>query len=189
MAKKTVIAGSTVSAQQLKDFFRQIADGGITHLHMQAILERRNPFPDCMVKKAGTNIITVLADIPLVSRIATCRLDYDSIIDNSFPHDPTTVGEWEWKKFQFDSDDMSSEAVITAMNAEGYRPASLEHILAFHEKYPEGEEGDTLVALGSSCVIDCYRSVPYLSYLDESWVLLVSNWDGAWGGDVFLAVR
>lgn len=44
MAKKMVIAGSTVSAQQLKDLFRQIADGGITNLHMQAFLERRNPF-------------------------------------------------------------------------------------------------------------------------------------------------
>ncbi|MFZ2151588.1 MAG: hypothetical protein WAV09_00585 [Minisyncoccia bacterium] len=46
MAKKTVIVGSTVSAQQLKDLFRQIGDGGITHKHMQAFLERRNPFTE-----------------------------------------------------------------------------------------------------------------------------------------------
>ena len=52
MAQKTVIAGSTVSAQQLKDLFRQIADGGITNLHMQAFLERRNPFGESMATHA-----------------------------------------------------------------------------------------------------------------------------------------
>jgi len=40
----TVVAGSSVTASQLKDFFRQIDDGSIGHAHMQAILEHRNPF-------------------------------------------------------------------------------------------------------------------------------------------------
>lgn len=43
MAGKTVVAGSTVSASQLKDFFRQIDDGSINGQIMQAILEHRNP--------------------------------------------------------------------------------------------------------------------------------------------------
>lgn len=46
MAKKTVIVGSTVSAQQLGELLRQIADGGITREHLQAFLERRNPFTE-----------------------------------------------------------------------------------------------------------------------------------------------
>ena len=41
---KTVVAGSTVSASQLKDLFRQIDDGSINGQIMQAILEHRNPF-------------------------------------------------------------------------------------------------------------------------------------------------
>lgn len=44
MAVKTVVAGSTVSAPQLKDLFRQIEDGSINGHIMQAILEHRNPF-------------------------------------------------------------------------------------------------------------------------------------------------
>ncbi len=44
MAVKTVVAGSTVSAQQLKDLFRQIADGSLGGYEMQAFLDHRNPF-------------------------------------------------------------------------------------------------------------------------------------------------
>ena len=42
--KKTVVAGSSVTASQLKDFFRQIEDGSLGHSHIQAMLEHRNPF-------------------------------------------------------------------------------------------------------------------------------------------------
>ena len=44
MAAKTVIEGSTVSASQLKDFFRQIDERSLTSHHLQALLEHRNPF-------------------------------------------------------------------------------------------------------------------------------------------------
>jgi membrane-bound inhibitor of C-type lysozyme len=44
MANKTVIAGSSVTAPQLKDFFRQIDEGSITGMHLQALLEHCNPF-------------------------------------------------------------------------------------------------------------------------------------------------
>jgi hypothetical protein len=44
MAAKTVVEGSTVSASQLRDLFRQIADGGITGNHMQAFIEHRDPW-------------------------------------------------------------------------------------------------------------------------------------------------
>ena len=44
MAAKTVIEGSTVSASQLKDFFRQIDEGSLTGPHLQAFIEHRNPF-------------------------------------------------------------------------------------------------------------------------------------------------
>ncbi len=44
-AQKVVVKGSSgVAAAQLKDLFRQIADGSLTGDHLQAFLERRNPF-------------------------------------------------------------------------------------------------------------------------------------------------
>jgi hypothetical protein len=44
MSDKMVVKGSTVSARQLKDFFRQIDDGSLTGTMVQAILEHRDPF-------------------------------------------------------------------------------------------------------------------------------------------------
>lgn len=38
------VVGSSVTARQLKDLFRQIDDGSITGVHVQALLEHRNPF-------------------------------------------------------------------------------------------------------------------------------------------------
>lgn len=53
MATKNVIEGSNkVSAAQLKDFFRQIDEGGITGDHIQAILERKNPFGENIETKS-----------------------------------------------------------------------------------------------------------------------------------------
>ena len=44
MATKIVVGRSNVSAFQLSDFFRQIGDGSLNGIHLQALLEHRNPF-------------------------------------------------------------------------------------------------------------------------------------------------
>ena len=44
MADKTVVAGSSVTASQLKELFRQIDDQSLGHAEMQAFIEHRNPF-------------------------------------------------------------------------------------------------------------------------------------------------
>ena len=42
--KKMVIGGSSLTASQMKDFFRQVEEGSVTSCMFQAFLERRNPF-------------------------------------------------------------------------------------------------------------------------------------------------
>ena len=44
MGTKILVAGSNVSAPQLSDLFRQIGDGSINGIQLQAFLDRRNPF-------------------------------------------------------------------------------------------------------------------------------------------------
>ncbi len=44
--KKVVVEGSSVMASQLKDLWRQFADGSLTGKHLQAFLEHRNPFSE-----------------------------------------------------------------------------------------------------------------------------------------------
>ena len=41
---KVLVGGSTASASQLKDFFRQLEDGSLNGIHLQAFLDHRNPF-------------------------------------------------------------------------------------------------------------------------------------------------
>lgn len=42
--QKVVVEGSSVTAPQLSDFFRQIGDGSLSGYHLQALLDHRNPF-------------------------------------------------------------------------------------------------------------------------------------------------
>ncbi|MFA6315596.1 MAG: hypothetical protein WC648_04500 [Candidatus Paceibacterota bacterium] len=44
MATKIVVEGSTVSAPQLSDLFRQFGDRSLNGIHLQAFLDHRNPF-------------------------------------------------------------------------------------------------------------------------------------------------
>ncbi|MCC6290980.1 hypothetical protein IT398_02855 [Candidatus Nomurabacteria bacterium] len=50
---KVVVAGSDVTASQLKDLFRQIDDRSINGEIIQAVLDHRNPFPEVGVLKSG----------------------------------------------------------------------------------------------------------------------------------------
>ncbi len=43
---KVLVAGSSVAASQLKDLFRQIEDGSITHRRLQLFLDHQNPWDD-----------------------------------------------------------------------------------------------------------------------------------------------
>ncbi|MDP3962834.1 MAG: hypothetical protein Q8Q03_03140 [bacterium] len=44
MGTKVLVGGSTVSAPQLQDFFRQIADGSINGYNLQRFLDHQDPF-------------------------------------------------------------------------------------------------------------------------------------------------
>lgn len=57
-AQKVVVDGSTVSARQMKDFWRQVDDGSITGETLQAFLEHRNPFE----KVINNAMFTVTSD-------------------------------------------------------------------------------------------------------------------------------
>lgn len=60
MGNKILVEGSTVSAPQLSDLFRQIGDGSINGIHMQAFLDRRNPFGLDGVKVDWEKVYTML---------------------------------------------------------------------------------------------------------------------------------
>lgn len=97
------------------------------------------------------DIITVAGDISLSDRIIIGKYygDVDHrITEENFPHNPLSVGEWEWRLFYFGRN-ISSEPAISAIYAAGWQPAWIEHLLAFGSKFPEHQRRYPIIALGS----------------------------------------
>ena len=137
-------------------------DGGYWYEKLRLLLREPAVIPATAVQ-AATQTIVVAADISLTDRIAAGRYDCTNplITEENFPHDPTSVGEWEWKIFHF-GHNISSEKVIGAMVTDGWQPALIEHVLAFGEKYPDEQGKYSVVGLGSSCIVSSSRGVSYL---------------------------
>jgi len=76
MATKIVVAGSTVSASQLKDFFRQVEDRSIDGNIMQAILEHRNPF--AFERNEHGHVVLTLTGLDLMGVAEIERLEAGS---------------------------------------------------------------------------------------------------------------
>lgn len=89
---------------------------------------------------------------------------------------------------------ISSNAAVAEMDRLGYRPATIEELLAFGAANPEIQRQFPIVALGSTCVPDGYHSVACL-YGDKGGSererhLNLHWWRGGWvDSDRFLAVR
>ena len=108
-------------------------------------------------------------------------VDSDITIEN-FPEQE--IRSSDYKLYNF-ARSISSEDAIKEMEKDGFAPANIFELLSW-----SGWNGkDYVVGLGSSFVLDGYRSVPYLGGwsgrgLDLDW------WDGEWCDDYrFLAVR
>lgn len=105
--------------------------------------------------------ITVTSD-PLISRIAVGEYDESNtgINQENFPDDPTAVGEWLWRLFDFERD-ISSEDAARAITACGWQPAKLDHLLALGAKYPREQLNYPITAVGS-CSATRFPVVPLL---------------------------
>jgi hypothetical protein len=86
--------------------------------------------------------------------------------------------------------DISSDSAVAEMDKMGYRPATIEELLAFGASNPDIQKQFPIVALGSSCVVHGSRRVVYLHGDGSERALDLSWWDDDWRGDYqFLAVR
>jgi len=136
--------------------------------------------PPHEVEKRDT--ITVMS-LPLAERIARGKYDWtnEDLTENHLPHDPTSVGEWEWKLVHFGKR-VSPKTAVAAVQVSSWTPATLEHLLSFGEKYPKEQRKYTIIALGSSialgslCVIYDGRFVPGLWSGDSKRFLNLFCW-------------
>ncbi len=165
-------------------------DGGYWYEKLRLLLREPAVVPAlAAVAEVATQTLTVLANISLADRIAAGKYSgyiNRAITEENLPHDPTSVGEWEWKIFHFGQ--ISSEDATVAMVANDWQPAKLEHILVFGEKYPDEQRKYPIVGLGSSRVGG--RGVPSLRGDDLGRSLHLDTWRADWRDNYrFLAVR
>jgi hypothetical protein len=174
MAKKVIEGSDKVSASQLKDFFRQIEEGGITGNHIQAILERRNPFAETLEAKQNSSVrqffqLEIDGTKTLEQMIADGKYDWKNsdINEKNFPIKDKTKRTATIELFHFVKD-ISSENAIKAMAKEDFRPATIEELLALGAKQPELQKEFPIIALGSVWRLPFgLRGVPGLYWSDS----------------------
>lgn len=135
--------------------------------------------------------IVVDYSLSLEQMIAAGKYDWSNsdITAKRFPLKGSGKVELEPKLFYFGRD-MSSDNVIAEMDKEGFRPCTIEELLAIGEQHPELQRKFPLVALGSVAEIDGNRSVACHGRFDSRRGLSLDWFDVDWDGVYrFPAVR
>jgi len=140
-------------------------------------------------KARSIYLVAVDCTMSLVDMIAAGKYDWvnSDIKAENFPIEGKVKADVAMRLFHFDKD-MSTDAVKAEMDKEGWKPASIWHLLFFGAKYPELQKQFPIVALGSVW----HGSVAYLGWysVDRQRVLGLDRIECDWVGDWrFLAVR
>ena len=158
MAKKNVIEGSNkVSASQLKDFFRQIDEGGINGDQIQAILERRNPFGHTLELKSrpiSTNEILYEIEVDGTKTLNQLnkKCNYKFEVTTPTFDDFIIINKTKRKIFikLFNYNDrLTSFEITEKMLKENFQPSTLEEILCLVDYQPQLRTQFSIVALGT----------------------------------------
>jgi hypothetical protein len=165
----------------LKD--KKLAD----EIAKQIMAERGITIPD------GCEVLSVDYALKLIDAITAAAFDWknDDIVEKNFPNQAHETGEknLQVKLYYYDKD-MSSEDVVSAMDKDGFRPATLRELLAYAAKNSDEQRKPAIAGLGSVWSRGDERFVPYFYLSGRQWKLCLSWWSGSWGGNYrFLAVR
>lgn len=111
----------------------------------------------------SAHTLTVNYDLPLADMVKVGGYGWvdENITPTNFPPSGKGTMKVEGALFHFGKS-MKSEAVITEMEKQGYRPATIAELLALGQTKPDLQREYPIVALGSSCVVGGNRSVPCL---------------------------
>lgn len=141
--------------------------------------------------QAACNTITVLPNLSLAERTNAGSYGWvnSDITEKCFPHDPTTIGEWEWELVGYDRN-ISSEVAKAALEVDGWVVAKWEHELAFGAAFPEAQRKNPIIALGSVCSVLGLRCVLALWRDGGGRGVGLNGWGADWRpGFRFLRVR
>jgi hypothetical protein len=182
-------------ANELKMAFRRagyeagdvkaLSEGDVLAQVREVLLGRARIVPIEMemlpVAQATCNTFTVLPNLSLAERINAGSYGWvnSDIIEKRFPHNPTTVGTWEWELAGFNHG-ISSEDAKVALEVDGWIVAKWEHELAYGAAFPEAQRRNPIIALGSVCEMLGYRRVLALWYDYGKRSVGLHHWDVRW---------
>lgn len=118
----------------------------------------------------------------------------DLITESNFPHDPSTIGIWEYK-FVLPNTKLntyiSSDEVKTIYEKDAWQTAKIEHLLAIDNTLLDRQNEYTIVALGSVSKINSFKRVPASWYIkNQKRELSLSSLDSDFNEDCcFMMVR
>lgn len=171
-----------------EDILRILKDKKLAPKFAEMLLaERRITIPD------GCEVLSVDYALKLIDAITAAAFDWknDDIVEKNFPNQAHETGEQnlQVKLYHFGKD-MSSEDVVSAMDKDGFRPATLRELLAYAVKNPDEQRKYPIVGLGSVWSHGDRRGVPYLDLGGYERGLGLPWWSSRWfGRSRFLAVR
>lgn len=108
--------------------------------------------------------LVVIYDLSFREMVAAGHYEggvHDDLTSERFPIAGEGVETVEVRNFHFNRS-CASEDALRWIKADGWKPAKIEHLLAYGYKYPEEQRKYPIVALGSSTTLAGYRVVPYL---------------------------
>ncbi len=171
-----------------EDILRILKDKKLaTEIAKQIMAERGITIPD------GCEVLSVDYALKLIDAITAAAFDwkYDDIVEKNFPNQAHETGEQnlQVKLYHFGKD-MSSKDVVSAMDKDGFRPATLRELLAYAVKNPDEQRKYAIMGLGSIWGHGDDRRAPYLYRNGDERKLDLFWWSNSWNGNYrFLAVR
>lgn len=148
MANAVSLPGDRLAGMQV-DLLQKLRAGARTLDELDLFLQGRNPFPQTLVAIAvsvATNILTVSAQT-IEEAIADGKYGWhNELILQKFNHDNSLAGKWEWR-LSHPKKEISSEDAKTLCEEDGWQAASIEHLLALGEAFPELKKDGPIIAL------------------------------------------
>ncbi len=167
------------TANELKMAFRRagyeasevksLSEGDILARVREVLLGRAEIVPIEMVMKPVSQLVhntfTVPLYLTLAERITAGKYDWTNpdIISERFPHNPTTVGDWEFDLIS-PNNSISSEKAKKEVEVDGWAAAEWEHVLTYGAAFPDEQKKFPIIALGSVCEVGGRRYVLGLWY-------------------------
>ena len=175
-------------AENIPEMSTEVMQGWIENPHgLQKFLAGLNPNQEV----SDISNLAINYTLTLDQMIALGRYDWknDNITAKRFPIVGSGVTVVEHKLFHFDRI-VSSDEAERLIEADGYQPAKIEHLLAYGAANPEDQRKFPIVALGSVARLRGFRSVPYLYGFGSGRGLGLVWRNDVWLGNYrFLAVR